>query len=913
MTSRHAFLGLMALFSFDLCHSTAAVEHIDKLTYHNDPQRSGWNSRESRLTPQSVSGSSFGRLWSTGQLDFADGKPPRLFATPLYVHRIQMRTGPYKERTLSVLYAVTTAGYVYAVNAFAQGKAPPGAILWRARLTEHPCAKGTMGNLSTPVINLAQQRIYVTSCDDAAHWRAHALDIRTGAPIANWPVNINAAALNETGINRNGPAKFPEGPEYKHYQRGALNLSVDGQRLYITFGKEYGPGWIVVLDTRLAKVATAFSATAVAEENQGGMWASGGPAIDRQGRIYIATGARWTPDVFADSAGNWGQSILQFTDDAAKGISLSGTYTPFNYCQAMAAQYDLGSSGTTLIDLDPAKTSTPQLLVLGGAKQGNVYLLDRARMPGSLTKRQPCSTDSASDQSLLAPDNQPQFGKRGPINVFGPYSEEHGSLDNAKSRTTPAYFRDATGTPYVFVTGSSKSPADLLTPVPPGLVRLKIVMSAGQPAYLQADQSENTQTFVNPGSAIITSDGSQNAIVWVLDENAPRSAELHGPKAPQPVLYAFDAMNLKLLWKSAPGDLSTSGKYNEPTVVNGVVFFGTDRIEAFGLQPSPAERKPSAPREFTPLFDGKTLAHWRGDPKLWSVVDGAITGRSVEPNKISTFLIHDGKFRNFELRLRYRFLTPQGNSGIQYRSRMHTDHAYSVAGYQANVITPDTPAGYDAKENFSKLYDENARGLLANTGEQVVIRHQPKGIERRIVGSVNAPSDIRATARAYPAWNDYIVIAYEDHLVHVINGFVTVDARDEDVDGRAMEGFFAFQLHAGPPMGVQFRDIEVKTLTAEPDINGRFVSRPASSAPMPTLSGSGASVSLGQRVYEQRCAPCHSSGQPGVPTAASLTVLSPSLIVQTLTSGSMKPMAAGLSSAEIEALAAYLTSSPQKP
>lgn len=37
-------------------------------------------------------------------------------------------------------------------------------------------------------------------------------------------------------------------------------------------------------------------------------------------------------------------------------------------------------------------------------------------------------------------------------------------------------------------------------------------------------------------------------------------------------LLAPDAMSLKLLWKSAPGQLHASGKYNEPVIARGTVF-----------------------------------------------------------------------------------------------------------------------------------------------------------------------------------------------------------------------------------------------------------------------------------------------------------------------------------------------------
>ena len=159
------------------------------------------------------------------------------------------------------------------------------------------------------------------------------------------------------------------------------------------------------------------------------------------------------------------------------------------------------------------------------------------------------------------------------------------------------------------------------------------------------------------------------ALCGVLDENATRTGSLYGTHAAQPILYAFDAESLRLLWKNSPGKLFPSGKYNEPTVVNGTVYVGTNNKDV-RLQRTQLK----AATEFTPLFDGKTLKHWRGDPALWSVENGAITGRTKTPNEKNTFLIHDGTYRDFEIRFKYRFATTWGNSGLQYRSRPYAEH-----------------------------------------------------------------------------------------------------------------------------------------------------------------------------------------------------------------------------------------------
>ena len=876
---------------------------IDKLTYHHNAQRLGWNNREVALNPKTVAGTSFGLLWQTPTLDYFEGVAPRLFAAPLYMNAVNISAGRYEGRVFPALYVVTSTGYAYAISALDVGTTLAGSVLWRTRLTEKPCSGGTMGNLSTPIIDRRQQRLYVTSCDDSAQWQVHALDVRSGKELIGWPIEIGHEALNAPGINRNGSTQFSE--KDGHTQRGALNLSPDRTRLYVSFGLDKSSGWIVAVDTIRQRVATAFSATAATSEIQGGMWSSGGPAVDQNGEVYIATGASSAqmmkhagiPGVFPGSAHSWGQSILRLKDDPSTGFALLGSYTPFNYCLTASNDVDLGSSGTVLIDLDPSRTSTPHLLALAGAKQGNAYLLDRNHMPGGITQRHPCSNDSSSDLSLLPPENQPQFGKRGPVNVFGPYSDVHGWLDEAHSRSTLAYFHADSGDDYVYVTGSSKSEEDFSTSTPPGLARVKIVTSPGQSAYLQVDQLEQTQTFENPDSPIISSSGGRDAIVWVLDVNAPRSASLYGTHAPQPVLYAFDALSLKLLWKSEAGLLSPSGKYSEPTVVNGVVFVGTDRIQAFGLRPPP----PMASLQFQPLFDGKTLTHWHGDLALWSVHDGAITGKSDKSIEKSEFLVHDGNYRDFELHFKYRFLSKYGNSGVQYRSRPFPEHRFFAAGYQANVVT------LDAKERFGLLWDGNSRSELAVLGEKTDVFERNGKIQQRIQGLVNAPETVLAAVKPYPEWNDYTIIAYGNHIIHAINGVLAFDLSDDDFNGRTTEGAFALQLHAGPPMAVQFKDIRFKEIIAPSDFAQQFKTHPAP-PPSQLSTGDLKVVQLGKYVYEQRCALCHSLNRPGAPPKEALAQLPHERIVDVLVNGLMQDRALGLDDQEIQALATYLTS-----
>ena len=558
----------------------------DKLTYHHDAGRTGWNANEVTLTPASVASDRFGLLWQSPPLDEYEGVPPRLFATPLYVS--------------GTAFVVTTAGYAYAINTAQSGDMAPGAILWRKRLTDAPCAKGEMGNLATPVIDRARARLYVTSCSgENWAWQVHALDLGTGAEAPGWPLAVDATAINRPGINRNGSNRFVYGEV--HIQRGALNLNRDGTRLYIAFGPDK-QGWLLSVDTALPQIASAFSSTSVREEEQGGMWGSSGATVDAQGRVYVATGAnfgyavekRGIPGVFASSANSWGQSILQFSDEADSGLRLIGTYTPYNYCQTAASDIDIAGSGAVMIDLPARASATPHLLALGGGKQGNAYLLDRDHMPGGTVRRHGCSSDPASDMSLLAPEVQAALQSRGPINVFGPFSDSIGMSNSAKSRSTLAQFRDARGQTWLFLTGSSKAGADYSINVPPGLARVRLVTRAGQPAFMRLDRVDMTQTLQNPGSPVVSSHGPRGGIVWLIDPNAPRTMNLFQTNAPRAVLYAFEAQSLRLLWKSR-GELFPTGKYNEPTVVDGMVLVGTDRLQAFGLRTGRASARKAAP------------------------------------------------------------------------------------------------------------------------------------------------------------------------------------------------------------------------------------------------------------------------------------------------------------------------------
>ncbi len=227
---------------------------------------------------------------------------------------------------------------------------------------------------------------------------------------------------------------------------------------------------------------------------------------------------------------------------------------------------------------------------------------------------------------------------------------------------------------------------------------------------------------------------------------------------------------------------------------------------------------------FVSIFDGKTLKNWDGNPKFWSVKDGAITGQTTAKNKTNgnTFIIwKGGDLADFELKLQYKIVG--GNSGIQYRSfKLPGKHdGWRIGGYQADFEAGDTYSGI--------LYGERFRGILCNRGLKTELvrtkgKFQVKTIER--LGDSKA---IQAKIKK-EQWNDYHITAKGFRFVHRINGVVTADCTDKDEKQRRANGVLALQLHAGPPMVVQFRNIRIKH-TGEKKTASRFSFPSLSSLP----------------------------------------------------------------------------------
>lgn len=223
-----------------------------------------------------------------------------------------------------------------------------------------------------------------------------------------------------------------------------------------------------------------------------------------------------------------------------------------------------------------------------------------------------------------------------------------------------------------------------------------------------------------------------------------------------------------------------------------------------------AEAPPEEPAEMQGLFNGRDLTGWDGDPRLWSVKDGALRGETTpeNPSKGNTFIIwKGGVLKDFDLRLTFR-CNATNNSGIQYRSKHITDgkvgNAWVVRGYQhelRNELKLPNVAGF--------IYDEGgSRGRICLVGEKAEWDETGK--------KVTPPALIDAAEFEklfkLDDWNDVVIRAEGARIRHYLNGRLVLDFTDKDPNRALQEGVLALQLHGGKPMWVEFKNVRLKQL-----------------------------------------------------------------------------------------------------
>lgn len=204
---------------------------------------------------------------------------------------------------------------------------------------------------------------------------------------------------------------------------------------------------------------------------------------------------------------------------------------------------------------------------------------------------------------------------------------------------------------------------------------------------------------------------------------------------------------------------------------------------------------------FVAIFNGQDMTGWEGKPGWWRVEDGALTSESTveRPCKKHNYLMWRGGSAegDFELKLKYKIVG--GNSGVQFRSNELED--WDIAGYQADIEAGKTWTGclFEVKVRNGGVAMRGTRTTTAPDGTQTVEK-------------IGDPAELMAKVKP-GEWNDYHIKAVGDHITLIINGVVMCEAIDHAEKRVEPGGMIAFQMHPGPPMKVQFKDVKLKKLS----------------------------------------------------------------------------------------------------
>lgn len=174
------------------------------------------------------------------------------------------------------------------------------------------------------------------------------------------------------------------------------------------------------------------------------------------------------------------------------------------------------------------------------------------------------------------------------------------------------------------------------------------------------------------------------------------------------------------------------------------------------------------------FFNGKDLTGWQGLPDYWSVQDGAIVGASPKGLSFNTFLCSNLPYRDFELKFQVRLKDGKGNSGVQIRSAVFNLKTLAVLGPQCDI----------GDIYWGSLYGEHFGGMM---------KQAPKEVVEKVLKKDD--------------FNDYHILCVGKHVTIRLNGEITVDA---DFPTMPDIGLIGWQLHAGGPMEVTFKNIAFK-------------------------------------------------------------------------------------------------------
>jgi hypothetical protein len=496
-------------------------------TWRNDNARTGQNRQELLLTPATVNPAKFGKVFSFP----VDGE---VYAQPLYVPNVSVPG----QGTRNVLYVATEHDTVYAFDAdgrttsplWARSLIPAGGTTVPLPSPDLDCADiihPEIGITGTPVIDPQTNTLYVVGMSKESSnvvQRLHALDIATGAEKFGGPKVIQAS-VRGIGAGGDGQGNIPFDSLHQN-QRAALLLS--GGRVYIVWASfcDIDPyhGWVLGYAAANLQQVAVFNTTPNGTE--GGIWQTGaGPSADSSGNIYVITGN----GTFDQNIGgvDFGDSFLKLN---ANLTSVLDFFTPFNQALLSETDLDVGSGGAVVLPDQPG-TAHPHL-ILGGGKEGKLYVVDRDNL------------------GHFRPTDDSQIVQSFSVSSDGFFS-------------TPAFWENN-----VYIAGNGDF--------------LKAFRLSG--GLLSTTPTSQSSVFFDYPDATpaISSNGSTNGIVWALQTNGFATFE-------PSILRAYDATDLSVELYNSTSARDQAGpavKFAVPTVANGRVYVGTgNEVTVYGLLP----------------------------------------------------------------------------------------------------------------------------------------------------------------------------------------------------------------------------------------------------------------------------------------------------------------------------------------
>lgn len=260
---------------------------------------------------------------------------------------------------------------------------------------------------------------------------------------------------------------------------------------------------------------------------------------------------------------------------------------------------------------------------------------------------------------------------------------------------------------------------------------------------------------------------------------------------------------------------SIIGSYTRSSLLVAAVALSFSCAPKENTDQSETASEPEKKGKSVKIFDGKSLKGWEGDADYWRVDNGILIGEITpeKPLQKNSFLIWaDGQPGDFEFKAKFK-ISESGNSGVNYRSEKVADVPFALKGYQADI---------DGKNNYTgQNYEERKRTTLAYRGEAATISTQPNASDpeslraniqrnawqsRNVTKSLGTADELKTKINSGD-WNDIRIVAKGNLLQHYVNDILMSEVTDDDAANRANNGYLGLQIHTGPPMKVEFKDI----------------------------------------------------------------------------------------------------------